>query len=119
MAFLGMIVSAGIAEVLVFFFFNMDYSRIESVQFQDDDYYYYVKAVPKVTLAAKSHTVQRFSGPEAEEDGIYYNGPDDFDYRISTRMPTGATDRRTAEKAETAEKAAAAETAETAETTGR
>lgn len=29
------------------FFFSVDYSRTENVQFEDDEYYYYVKAVPK------------------------------------------------------------------------
>jgi len=34
-----------------FFARNLDYNRIERVQFEDDEYYYYVKAVPKKTLA--------------------------------------------------------------------
>ena len=28
----------------------MDYTRTEKVQFEDDDYYYYVKAVPKIKV---------------------------------------------------------------------
>ena len=44
---LGMIVSLLLAVVLQFFAFNVDYSRTEYVQFEDDEYYYYVKAVPK------------------------------------------------------------------------
>ena len=31
----------------------IDYSHKESVQFEDDDYYYYVKAIPKVENAQK------------------------------------------------------------------
>ena len=42
-------ISAGMSlllEFLVqFFCFMVDYTRIENVQFEDDDYYYYVKAV--------------------------------------------------------------------------
>lgn len=57
--FFGMIVSVVLAFVLNFFFFNVDYSRAEKVQFEDDEYYYYVKAVPKNIVrtkdAAKSH----------------------------------------------------------------
>ena len=30
-----------------FFFFSVDYTCTEYVQFEDDDYYYYVKAVPR------------------------------------------------------------------------
>lgn len=34
--------------LIEFLCFNLDYSRTEKVQFEDDEYYYYVKAVPKV-----------------------------------------------------------------------
>ena len=44
---IGMIVSLLLAVGLQFFVFNVDYSRTEYVQFEDDEYYYYVKAVPK------------------------------------------------------------------------
>ena len=30
-----------------FIFMNLDYARTENVQFEDDEYYYYVTAVPK------------------------------------------------------------------------
>ena len=33
--------------VIQFIFMNLDYARTENVQFEDDEYYYYVKAVPK------------------------------------------------------------------------
>ena len=39
----------------------MDYSRIENVQFEDDEYYYYVKAIPKMTVAAPTKTVKRIN----------------------------------------------------------
>jgi hypothetical protein len=32
---------------------NLDYARTERVQFEDDDYYYYVKAVPKKMVAVR------------------------------------------------------------------
>lgn len=44
---LGSIVALIIVSIIKFFVFNVDYSRTEKVQFEDDDYYYYVKAVPK------------------------------------------------------------------------
>jgi len=31
--------------------FNVDFKRTEYVQYEDDDYYYYVKAVPKITIS--------------------------------------------------------------------
>ena len=59
--FFGTIFSALLCFVLEFFFFQLDYSRTERVQFEDDDYYYYVKAVPKVTLAETEHHVKKIN----------------------------------------------------------
>lgn len=60
----GTIVSALLAFVIEFFKFNVDYSRTEKVQFEDDEYYYYVKAVPKVTLATPERTVKKINSPK-------------------------------------------------------
>lgn len=57
----GSIVSAGIAMVVEFLMFQMDYSRTEIVQFEDDEYYYYVKAVPKVILSKPEKTVKKIN----------------------------------------------------------
>ena len=57
----GSLVSLGITVVLQFFVFSVDYSRTEKVQFEDDEYYYYVKAVPKMVLAAPVKTVKRIN----------------------------------------------------------
>lgn len=48
-------------KVLEFFAFNLDYKRIENVQFEDDDYYYYVKAVPKVAVATPDRKVKQIN----------------------------------------------------------
>ena len=58
---LGSLVSAGIAKVVEFVMFQMDYSRTENVQFEDDEYYYYVKAVPKVVLSKPEKTVKKIN----------------------------------------------------------
>ena len=44
--------------------FNVDYSRTEYVQFEDDEYYYYVKAVPKNTVTAPQKRVKTIRVPE-------------------------------------------------------
>lgn len=49
----GNIISLLLMTVLSFLLHNVDYERVEHVQFEDDDYYYYVKAVPKITVSAK------------------------------------------------------------------
>ncbi|MST75589.1 hypothetical protein FYJ75_11265 [Roseburia sp. MUC/MUC-530-WT-4D] len=57
---IGAILSLVIGFILQFFFMNLDYARTERVQFEDDEYYYYVKAVPKKTVAVQEKTVKHF-----------------------------------------------------------
>lgn len=38
-----------------------DYARKESVQFEDDDYYYYVKAIPKYNMSGKKKSVKKMT----------------------------------------------------------
>lgn len=58
----GTVIALLITVVLQFFVFHVDYSRTEKVQFEDDEYYYYVKAVPKVTLARPEKKVKQIAG---------------------------------------------------------
>ncbi len=67
--FVGTIISLLIVKVLEFFVFHLDYNRVEKVQFEDDEYYYYVKAVPKITMAAPSKTVKRINTPRRKSGG--------------------------------------------------
>lgn len=60
-AILGNLLALGVAKVIEFFRFCVDYSRTEKVQFEDDEYYYYVKAVPKMTVAAPTKTVKHIN----------------------------------------------------------
>lgn len=62
--FVAVLVSAVIGLILQFFFFNLDYTRTERVQFEDDEYYYYVKAVPKIYVANTEKKVQKFGGDD-------------------------------------------------------
>ncbi len=75
----GAIVSLFISSVLVlilqFFIFNVDYSRAENVQFEDDDYYYYVKAVPKITVDAPPVRTRRAGARRTEAD---FDDEDDY-----------------------------------------
>ena len=54
-------VAAIFAGVIIqFIFMNLDYARTENVQFEDDEYYYYVKAVPKKMIAKEEKVVKHF-----------------------------------------------------------
>lgn len=63
---IGTICSVVIGFVLQFLFFNVDYSRTERVQFEDDEYYYYVKAVPKIYVAEKEKQVKKFATKDTQ-----------------------------------------------------
>ena len=59
--FLGSILAVLVGNILEFFRFLVDYSRTERVQFEDDEYYYYVKAVPKIFLAQSTKKVKKIN----------------------------------------------------------
>ena len=62
------------AAAVQFFRCIIDYGSVEYIEFEDDEYYYYVKAVPKVTVVGedftssgktiKEHPVRRFTQEE-------------------------------------------------------
>jgi tetrahydromethanopterin S-methyltransferase subunit B len=51
--FIGTIIGLVVALVVQVFKCVVDYSRKENVQFEDDEYYYYVKAIPKYNIDTK------------------------------------------------------------------
>ena len=57
----GTLVSVLIAVVMEFFVLNVDYSRSEQMEFEDDEYYYYVKAVPKMTISKSQREIKTIS----------------------------------------------------------
>lgn len=58
---IGSLLAVAVGKIIEFFRFCVDYSRIEKVQFEDDEYYYYVKAIPKMTVSASTKTVKRIN----------------------------------------------------------
>ena len=68
---LGVILGGGISAVLAwgmqFMFFNVDYTRTERLQFEDDEYYYYVKAVPKAVVTGSDKQVKHIHKNDDKE----------------------------------------------------
>ncbi len=66
----SLIISAVAAAVLgvifEFFAFGGDYTRTESLEFEDDDYYYYVKAVPKASVGTPVRQIKKINGTPQE-----------------------------------------------------
>ena len=57
----GMIGAVIASLIHQLFVFSVDYSRTEYTQFEDDDYYYYVKAVPKIAISRTDVKVQEIN----------------------------------------------------------
>lgn len=58
---IGNIIAALIMLALQFFIFSVDYTRTERVSFEDDDYVYYVKAVPKMSVSTPRVNVKKIN----------------------------------------------------------
>ena len=58
---LGTLAALLIALVVDFFVLSVDYSRTEYTQFEDDEYYYYVKAVPKMSIAVSDKKLKKIN----------------------------------------------------------
>lgn len=52
MLFVGSAVAVLLGMILEVFLFSVDYSRSEQLQFEDDEYYYYVKVLPKLSAGS-------------------------------------------------------------------
>lgn len=70
---IGTILSILLACIIQFFVFSVDYSRIEHTQFEDDEYYYYVKAVPKINVTAPEMNVKRINAQRKRKTQVKRN----------------------------------------------
>lgn len=58
---IGNLITLLVALATSYLFFDLDYNRTEKVQFEDDDYYYYVTAVPKVKMEKEIKEVKKIT----------------------------------------------------------
>ncbi|MBP1754829.1 MAG: putative rane protein [Firmicutes bacterium] len=81
---LGTIISGVIVYLVHFFKLTLDYSGVEHAQFEDDVYYYYVKAVPKVTITTPQRKVKHINvkntSHEAVKSGRHVTDTDEEEY---------------------------------------
>lgn len=59
--FIVNVILFALGVILSFFIKNLDYSRVENVSFEDDEYYYYVIAVPKIRLTEEEKHIKRIT----------------------------------------------------------
>ncbi|MDE7297392.1 MAG: hypothetical protein K2N94_01020 [Lachnospiraceae bacterium] len=65
---LGTVLSALLAFVALFFKRVLDYTAVENVQFEDDDYFYYVKAVPKIEIGLQAREIKHINEKRAASE---------------------------------------------------
>lgn len=64
---LGVVLGAVAAYVCNVIFFALDYKRTEYVQYEDDEYYYYVKAVPKLNVANQDVKIKHINAKKTKK----------------------------------------------------
>lgn len=89
---LGVILGAGVSYICSIVFFALDYNRTEYVQYEDDEYYYYVKAVPKITVASEDVTVKHINAKKTKRTS------DIKDVRRTTEKKSNSTQAATLEE---------------------
>ena len=80
----GTVLGGVVGYLCQILFFSVDYSRTEYVQYEDDEYYYYVKAVPKINIGnaevkvkqinasktKKAHDISDMTSSEQDDENI-------------------------------------------------
>ena len=85
---IGSLLALAVGLVLQFFVFNVDYTRTEKVQFEDDEYYYYVKAIPKNTVSLADRKVKKIKG----QNGTSQASGSDSSKRSASATSKGSRD---------------------------
>lgn len=89
----GTLISIAAAFAALFFKRVLDYTAVENVQFEDDDYYYYVKAVPKIEIGVAQRTVEHINEkkdqPEEEDEDDYEEVLDEETGEVIFRPKSG------------------------------
>ena len=67
MLLISHVLAVVVGLVLEYLFFNVDYKHKESLQFEDDDYVYYVSAIPKVKSGAEPQKEVKRLKKESDE----------------------------------------------------
>ncbi|MDC7289795.1 hypothetical protein NXH76_18550 [Blautia schinkii] len=62
------VISVLVGIILEFFVFGGDYSRTERLEYEDDEYYYYVKAVPKASVATSERSIKKINAEPLREE---------------------------------------------------
>lgn len=92
--FIGMLVAIAAGKAIEFFRICLDYSRTEKVQFEDDEYYYYVKAIPKMNVTAATKTVKKINSQRRPVSSSRSVTAERIAYSREDRKPSAAYGHR-------------------------
>ena len=67
---IGTVFAVVLGLIFEFFFFSVDYAKSENLQFEDDEYYYYVKAVPKLAVSGQEKTIKKINYYQEDEEFV-------------------------------------------------
>lgn len=65
---LGALVCGVLAYAVQFFMYILDYTAVEHLQFDDEDYFYYVTAVPKLSVTSPNLNILKINEPEGKKE---------------------------------------------------
>ena len=100
-------IGAGLLAVIVQNFrCALDYTTIERVQFEDDDYFYYVKAIPKIKVVEKKSDIKKIAVQkpvehkinDSVEENINKDLDDDFDTNFDKAFDNDFAEDKTLEE---------------------
>lgn len=96
-------IGAGLLAVIVQNFrCALDYTTIERVQFEDDDYFYYVKAIPKIKVVEKKSDIKKIAVQKPVEhkinDSVEENINKDFDTNFDKAFDNDFVEDKTLEE---------------------
>lgn len=96
---IGILASGVITALYIFFVFSVDYTRVERTTFEDDDYVYYVKAVPKISVSAPDLRIQIFRGDNHAGKNKNDASKKDVKHEVKETVVKEPTTKEVAEKA--------------------
>ncbi|MBO4400092.1 MAG: hypothetical protein J5795_08195 [Lachnospiraceae bacterium] len=73
----GSLIAMGIVFVCLFFYRVLHYAAAEHVQFEDERYYYYVTAVPKITATSPKRGFRKVMSQRREEEAVPEDGEEE------------------------------------------
>ena len=64
------LLSLVLVGLLEFMHMALNYQAAQKIAFEDDDYYYYVKVIPKINMGKMRREIKKITGADAAQDTV-------------------------------------------------